>query len=264
MAVTAAVPADTVARAVAVAHSAAGRAGVEMRALEGAAVQHVQGVIRSIWGDEQVMAEPLLRALTHAGTTCVGAFDGDRCVGVAIGFLGWRDGLHLHSHITAVVPGRIGGGIGRALKLEQRAVCLRQGVQEARWTYDPLIARNAHFNLVTLGGVIHRFLPDHYGQMQDAVNENDRSDRFEVRWDMASTRVEAALAGALTFEQGGTVVPIPADYERLRQLDPAQAKRVRERARDRFVRLLAGGAIATWSPGEGAYRFRPGGIDGRA
>lgn len=259
MAVVAQLPPRVVERADDVARRAALRGGVTMRGLEGEAVRHVQGVIRRIWGEEQVIAEPLLRALTHAGTTCVGAFDAEQCVGVAVGFLGWRDGLHLHSHITAVVPERIGCGIGRALKLEQRAVCLRQGVQEARWTYDPLIARNAHFNLVTLGGVIHRFLPDHYGQMQDAVNENDRSDRFEVRWDMASSRVEAALAGTLTLEPGGTVVAIPADYERLRRSDPGQARVVRERARGHFEQLLAGGAVATWSPGEGAYRFLPGG-----
>ncbi len=64
-------------------------------------------------------------------------------VGATLGFLGWSGGLHLHSHMNAVDPAARGRGIGVALKLRQRAVCLAHGVDEMRWTYDPLIRRNA-------------------------------------------------------------------------------------------------------------------------
>ena len=80
-----------------------------------------------------------------------------------LGFLGWHDGLHLHSHMNAVDPAARGRGIGLALKLRQRALCLEHGVAEVRWTYDPLIRRNARMNLVRLGAEVIAFHPDFYG-----------------------------------------------------------------------------------------------------
>ena len=62
--------------------------------------------------------------------------------------LGWAgvdpdDGLHLHSHMLAALPDRRHRGVGYALKLAQRAQALDQGIDLVRWTFDPLVARNA-------------------------------------------------------------------------------------------------------------------------
>ena len=67
------------------------------------------------------------------------------------------------------------------------------GIQEVRWTYDPLLARNARFNLGRLGAVAVGLLPAFYGQMTDRLNRGDRSDRFEVRWLLGSDRVLRAV-----------------------------------------------------------------------
>ena len=112
----------------------------------------------------------MLQALDHAGNTVliavptVGVAMPEPPLGATLGFLGWSGGLHLHSHMNAVDPAARGRGIGVALKLRQRAVCLAHGVDEMRWTYDPLIRRNARMNLVRLGAEVVAFLPDFYGE----------------------------------------------------------------------------------------------------
>jgi predicted GNAT superfamily acetyltransferase len=86
--------------------------------------------------------------------------------------------------MLATLPDRRHRGVGYALKLAQRAQALDQGICVARWTFDPLVARNAYFNLHKLGAVVDRFERSFYGEMSDAVNRGDRSDRFVVRWDL--------------------------------------------------------------------------------
>ena len=54
----------------------------------------------------------------------------------------------------------------------------------ARWTFDPLVARNAWFNLGKLGAVADAFGRAFYGEMTDEINAGDRSDRLVVRWDL--------------------------------------------------------------------------------
>ena len=60
-------------------------------------------------------------------------------LGFALGWLGWEGGVHFHSHQVGVRSGGRGTGVGAALKLAQRALCLEQGITEMRWTFDPLL-----------------------------------------------------------------------------------------------------------------------------
>ena len=87
----------------------------------------------------------MMRALSHAGNYVAGAFEGDRLAG---GSVGSSAGHPLHSHVTGAAIGR---GIGFALKLHQRAWALARELERITWTYDPLVRRNAHFNLAKLG-----------------------------------------------------------------------------------------------------------------
>ena len=166
----------------AVAYDAASVAGVDIRELHGTDVTLAQEVIGQVWGPQLIPQDVLLRALAHAGCTLLGAVVDEQPVGVTLGFLGWAGGIHLHSHMTAVVPAHGSAGVGYALKLWQRAVCLREGIREIRWTYDPMVARNAYFNLVKLGAVVESLRANFYGAMVDTVNAGDESDRFEVSW----------------------------------------------------------------------------------
>jgi predicted GNAT superfamily acetyltransferase len=243
-----------------VARDAASRAGVDVRELHGDDIAIAQEVIGEVWGPQQIPQAALLRAFAHAGCTLLGALVDDRPVGTTWGFLGWTGGMHLHSHMTAVVPAHISGGVGYALKLWQRAVCLREGVGEIRWTYDPLVARNAQFNLVKLGAVVVAMHPNFYGAMDDIVNAGDDSDRFEVSWRLDSPRVLAALGGH-PFRPADVVRShvIPGNYTALSRTDPAAARTARGAARDALLAAERDGLSVEWE--SGAYRFtrpRPG------
>ena len=139
----------------------------------------------------------LLRALTKAGNYAAGAYDavtGD-LVGACMGFFGPPAEASLHSHIAGVLPGALRRSVGFALKVHQRAWCLHRGVRTMHWTFDPLIRRNAYFNLVKLGARPAEYLPDFYGAINDSINGSAETDRILVRWDLLSDRVAAACAG---------------------------------------------------------------------
>lgn len=267
------------------ARSAAEAAGVLLVPLtELDDVHLVTSVIEQVWGPEQGVPPELLRAFQHAGVVLYGATSEDRFVGFVLGFLGFAGGIHLHSHMLAVVPGEEGHGAGSALKLAQRAACLDQGIEEVRWTFDPLVARNAWLNLVKLGTVADRYLPGFYGEMGDRLNRGDRSDRFEVRWALTSERVGRAIAGEarppslssiplLTAEGDpeaprpvstgnqpgpGTTVQIPRDHQAIKARDPRLAREWREAAGSAFADCFDAGLVATWFTSQSGYVFDAG------
>ena len=64
------------------------------------------------------------------------------------------------------------------------------------WTYDPLIRRNAYFNLVKLGARPTEYLRNFYGVMDDAINIGTETDRVLVRWDLLSPLAAEASAAS--------------------------------------------------------------------
>lgn len=193
-------------------------------------------VLDEVWGERGTMPSNILRALEHAGNYVVGLFDGDRMIGASAAFFGPPAERTMHSHITGVLPGHQGRGRGRRLKEHQRAWALERGVGHITWTFDPLVARNAHFNLAVLGARATEYLVDHYGAMADAVNRGDESDRLMVSWALAeppvATPVDAAVVAALA---------VPDDIEALRRRDPTAAAAWRTRLRGELVEHLASG-----------------------
>jgi predicted GNAT superfamily acetyltransferase len=158
-----------------------------------------QRLFEEVWrpaeGQPSPMTGELLRALAHAGCYVVGAYTGTRMVGASAGFFTAPSDPALHSHITGVAPQGQGRGIGFALKVHQRAWALARGVPAIVWTFDPLVARNAWFNLAKLGALPTAYLEDFYGPMTDAVNAGMASDRLLLTWELADPAVAAACAG---------------------------------------------------------------------
>jgi len=242
------------------AHAAAdvadARGGVITRAATSDELDAVLARFTVTWGVGRGPDRSMLQALDHAGNTLLVAVPAVQAgpavpagggtttpaLGALLGFLGWDDGLHVHSHMNAVDPAARGRGIGLALKLRQRAICLEHGVTEVRWTYDPLIRRNARMNLVRLGAEVIAFHPDFYGRLDDAITGADRSDRFEVSWRLDSPRTRHAIAGVPqpTWSSRGGLALVP-DFEGLRTDDPAAAARLRAQSRDAFAALGDGG-----------------------
>ncbi len=231
------------------ANQAAASAGVTLQALTSLDdADRIIHVMRETWGDHELFPKELLRAIAESGNIPWGAFDGDEMVGYVLGWAGVdpEDGLHVHSHMLAALPGRRHGGVGFALKLAQRAMALDQGIRLVRWTFDPLVARNAHFNVAKLGAHCDRFHRNFYGEMGDRLNAGDRSDRLVVRWDLdrepgswpfpdGESIVALRAAGPAdlprpergeepaTDAEGGVRVGVPRDYAAVRELDPELA-----------------------------------------
>ena len=238
-------PAAGVDAAVAAADAAARAAGVRIRELtELDELGDVYRLYDAIWRPDPKnppVTTELLRALTKAGNYVAGAYDGSELVGACVGFFGAPAGRELHSHIAGVSRAALGRSVGFALKLHQRAWALRHGVATIAWTFDPLVSRNAYFNLAKLAATPAEYLPNFYGGMHDGINGGDETDRLLVRWDLESPSVRAASAGAVQARDAGT-----------------------ERAAGATVGLSAGGgrlaggrsAGRRHGPGRGAARHR--------
>jgi predicted GNAT superfamily acetyltransferase len=78
-------------------------------------------------------------------------------------------------------------GIGRRLKAFQRDAVRALGATRMYWTFDPLVARNAHFNLNRLGAHVAEYVVDMYGADTGSVLHSGLgTDRFVVVWPLAS------------------------------------------------------------------------------
>lgn len=185
----------------AVADGSAQRAGVEVADLHDARdLAAASTLFDAVWGRAgsagAVLGVEALTAIAHAGgQVSVARVDGE-VVGATAAFLGRTDdgAPFLHSHVTGVLPAAA-AGTGTALKWHQRAWCLDRGIDEVRWTFDPLIRRNVAFNLVRLGAQVDRYLEDAYGPMPDERNAGLPTDRLVARWSLSSPRVTAAASG---------------------------------------------------------------------
>ena len=155
---------------------------------------------QEIWGaavPEDAVGIPLFVATLKRGAILLGAFDGGRLVGFVYSFPGLKDGRPTQwSHMLGVRPEFRASGVGRELKLEQRRVSLAMGIDLMEWTFDPLVAVNAHLNVRRLGVVVEDYAVDIYGESVSPLHRGAPTDRFIAQWWMRSPRVQAALSGA--------------------------------------------------------------------
>ncbi len=218
----------------------------------------VNTLFQQIWGTtDAVVQVDLLRAVAYAGGYIAGAFDAGtdgaaHMVGASFGFLADHAGQRaLHSHITGVLPGVQHAGLGRALKEHQRAWAAEREIAWITWTFDPLVRRNAWFNIEVLGASVYEYVVDFYGAMADSVNVGTASDRLV----MASNTAEPAAARPAAASPGRATVEVatPDDIVVLRRTDPAAAEAWRLRVRAELGDRLAAGARVIGFTRSGAY-----------
>jgi chorismate synthase len=141
------------------------------------------------WGSSyrEVVPPTMLKITKRVGGIVAGAFDaGGRMLGFVYGLTGIEDGRLIHwSHMLAVRADARDNGIGRQLKEFQRRTLLASGVELMYWTFDPLVARNAHLNLNALGAEVHEFVPDMYGDTGSDLHVL-ATDRFVVAWPLSA------------------------------------------------------------------------------
>jgi predicted GNAT superfamily acetyltransferase len=150
-----------------------------------------------VWSADAATPVNHLIAAETCGALIIGAFnEADRsCIGFSYAFPAWADGESwLHSHQTALCADQRHRGVGSTLKWLQRAVALDAGHRRITWTFDPLVARNAHFNLNKLGAVATSYKIDHYGQTVDTDNVGVPTDRLWVEWRLDDAAVSRRWA----------------------------------------------------------------------
>ena len=259
---------ELLAHAAAVAASKAERAGVRLRPLE--TLEQMQAactLLDRVWDigpDQPSECQPhLLRALAHGGNYLAGAYTSDNeLIGASVCFFTEPLGAAMHSHITGVLPEAAGRGVGAAIKWHQRQWALERGLSRITWTFDPLIARNAYFNLSTLGVTAETYYVDFYGSMNDGPNRGQPTDRVQVGWDLPAAEPDvgrgsggaavgglvllsvdpagAPVSGGLPPGDAGTVlIGIPADIESMRRDDPRLALAWRQELRAALALLMA-------------------------
>ena len=179
----------------------------------------------------------LLQAMVHSGAYLSGAFIDEKCVGAAFAFPATTEGLHLHSHMTAVLDRYRDKGIGYSLKIDQWNWAKKNNYKEITWTFDPLVARNAKLNLIKLGVDISAYYPNFYGDMPDALNAGDESDRVMASWKVAGDQ-PVAKSVISNPDKADTLIKIPEDIVTIRSEDISENLKWRHKVREEFMRAF--------------------------
>jgi len=187
----------------------------------------------------------ILRVSQMIGGVAAGAFDeSDRLLGFVFGLTGIRNRELVHwSDMLAVREELRSQGIGERLKQYQRDKVLALGARSMLWTFDPLQAGNAHFNINRLGALPIEYIPDMYGNTGSALHGTLPTDRFVARWQLDSplARTTQSNPGALPLanpvDSDGlpAVVSVAADIQRVRVQIPADMSTVLATGQDAAV-----------------------------
>jgi predicted GNAT superfamily acetyltransferase len=207
---------------------------------------------KEIWGYSESELYPLrlFVNLGRIGGHVLGAYtpDGEQ-VGFVASMPAWH-GRHryFHSLSLGVVRGHENRGIGRALKLAQRDLALRAGIDSIEWSFDPLRAKNANLNINRLGALVRRYEPDYYGQVESRFQQGLPSDRLIAEWWLDSPRVKRALAGKAVRnprKSPAQVVEIPIDVDALIRANIEEARTWQERVRNELTRCFKDKLVIT-------------------
>jgi predicted GNAT superfamily acetyltransferase len=220
-------------------------------------------------GFNERVPSTILRVSQYLGGVTAAAFDSERgrILGFVFGMTGLQEGRLVHwSDLLAVRPEARNRGLGRRLKLLQRSLVLPLGVTRMVWTFDPLVARNAHLNLNLLAARVTEYVPDMYGgDTGSALHVAVGTDRFIVAWDLASdppatprdhgiaspppvslvvNRSEPpdqALTVQKTVDLDSVYIAVPSDIQQVIAAAPDLARAWRKTTREAFLWYLARG-----------------------
>ncbi|MGE7546247.1 GNAT family N-acetyltransferase [Sporosarcina newyorkensis] len=231
-------------------------------------LQKVHALESIVWSVEDTVPTSHTIATVKNGGLILGAFDEDRLIGFQYSFPGF-DGksIYLYSHSLGIHPDYRRLGIGEQLKVAQKKVALEKGYDRIVWTYDPLETVNANLNLHKLRAVVVDYTENAYGEMEDGMNNGIPTDRFTVEWnireqptdsapidlDKVHSLVETSVDNGFLHaehmnwqtDHQKLIVPVPANFQELKQHDLTAAIIWREKTREIFKGCLSNGWIVT-------------------
>jgi predicted GNAT superfamily acetyltransferase len=236
-------------------------------AVDAATLHEVGVLLNRIWGTPPglwVIPPDVLVAAVHAGGAVHVVYQGDRMIAACAAVFCAPAQHAVYSLVAGAST--TDRGVGFVLKQAQRAWALEHGATSMRWTFDPLVGRNARFNLMKLGAIGSEYAIDFYGVISDEVQGNDETDRLTVQWRLdAPARPQEVSApahptglapdgGPLTAKDNGVIwCRVPRDIVALRRDDPAQASGWRLAVREVMEPAFAKGYVATRMSRDGWY-----------
>jgi len=193
----------------------------------------------------------------QAGGWTLGAFVTDGGVARLVGFVHHlaavrENEIFGYSHMMAVAHEYQNQGVGARLKWSQRKRAIEEGRSFIKWTWDPMQARNAHFNLNRLGVTVTSYGENFYGtdypaspDLHDVETPGIDSDRLFANWQLQSRRVIDLARGAAggAISNPDAVIQIPAEWSKLIKQDPNLAKQEQLRVREEFKGAFAAGLV---------------------
>ena len=187
----------------------------------------------------------------HAGGFTLGAFDGQRLVGFVLSVPAFLHGEQaFYSHMAAVDPDYQGLGIGARLKWSQRDVAIDKGVGYIKWTFQPVQARNAYFNLEKLGARVSVYASDFYGTDYGTLPGQPaqlglESDRLIAEWRLLDEKPAMLAKGGKFREEREPVRKIVTtnEWARLVLETPEEARRFQDRIREEFLEAFSDGLV---------------------
>src|ERR1044072_9360341 len=182
----------------------------------------------------------------RSGGWTLGAFVADRMVGFVHHLAAVRgDEVFGYSHMMAVAKDYQNKGVGVRLKWAQRERAMKEGRKLIKWTWDPMMARNAHFNLNRLGATVDSYAANFYGtdyNTDASLTEKVGllSDRLIATWNLGSERVKALASGTATPVDARPVscMAIPAEWTSLVKQYAARARDEQARVREELTKAF--------------------------
>ena len=209
---------------------------------------------REVFGLSNIELSPVRHFIVtkNAGGFTLGAFTAEnRLVGFVLSVaMFFGDERSFYSHMTAVSAEFQSFGIGAQLKWAQREKALSKDVKFIKWTFQPVQARNAFFNLEKLGAIVREYKPNFYGTDYSTANEKGEkigldSDRLFAEWNLESEKVEKLAKGEKFIETGDIkqTIEIPINWNELVKTNPQQAIAEQNRIKKEFQAAFAKGLI---------------------
>jgi threonine synthase len=210
--------------------------------------------------EREVTPREVLGVIQEAGGLVIGLFDGNKLVAFSSALLGKdSQGLYLHSDLAAVQPNLQSQGLGRALKEAQRKFAQEMGFERIRWTYDPMLTKNANLNIQKLGARAVEFKRDVYGASSSTLYAQLPTHRFVVEWDLKESRTGAGVptdapvvlrsnngephAEAVPSGAPSVIVEVPLHYLEVKDVSFEQAARWQDAFAQVAEQLFAQGYV---------------------
>ncbi len=187
----------------------------------------------------------------NAGGFTLGAFVDGELIGFVLSVPAFiRGEKAFYSHMTAVKQTFQSHGIGAKLKWSQRDFALKVGISFIKWTFQPVQAKNAHFNLNRLGATIKHYEPNFYGTDYSTLHEQNGklgldSDRLFAEWNLETEKVVALSKNEKYIDTDAEKIriTIPFNWNELVKSDLRKAIDEQNRVKFEFESAFANGLI---------------------